>query len=75
MEPFSFSGPLRLRRGGAAGAWLRFPSLIEIDYRIRGFGHREQTTSGLMRDPCSLDVTGLGEGARVVVERRDQRAP
>ena len=75
MEPFSFSGLLRLRRGGAAGAWLRLPSLIEIDYRIRGFRRREQTTGGLVRDPGRLDVTSLGEGARVGVERRDQRAP
>jgi len=49
--------------------------MIEIDYRSRGFRRHEQTTSGLMRDPGSLDVTSLGEGARVVVERGDQRAP
>jgi hypothetical protein len=28
-----------------------------------------------VRDACSLDVTGLGEGACVRVERLDQRAP
>jgi hypothetical protein len=66
---------MRLGRGVAAGAWLWLPSLIEINYRIGGFGHDEQPTSGFMRHPGRLDVTGLGEGACVVVERRDQRAP
>jgi len=62
-------------RGGAAGAWLRLPSLIEINYSIRGLRHGEQPTSGLMRDPGGLDVTGLGEAGCVIVQRRDQRAP
>ena len=35
----------RLGRGGAAGAGLRLPSLVEIDYWIRGFRHSEQPTS------------------------------
>ena len=66
---------LRLGRGGAEGAWLPLPSLIEINYSIREFRRREQTASGLMRDPGGLDVASSGEGARVLVERRDQRAP
>ncbi|MBW2552347.1 MAG: hypothetical protein JRE73_16660 [Deltaproteobacteria bacterium] len=61
--------------GSAAAARLRLPSLIEINYRIRGLRHDEQPTSGFMRDPGCGDVTGLGEGCCVVVERRDQRAP
>jgi hypothetical protein len=62
-------------RGGAAGAWLGLPSLIEIDYRMRGFRDHEQPTSGFMRHPGRFDVTSLGEGACVVVEQRDQCAP
>ncbi|NOQ85153.1 MAG: hypothetical protein GQ551_14190 [Myxococcales bacterium] len=54
---------------------LQLPSLIEIDYRVRWFRHDEQATSRLVGDPGCLDVTGLGEGCGMLVERRDQRAP
>jgi hypothetical protein len=47
--------------------WL--PSLIEIDYGIRGLRHDKQPTSGFMRDPGRLDVASVG------VECRDQRTP
>ncbi len=53
---------------------LRLPSQVEIDHH-RGLWRLQELARGLVRDACSLDVTGLGEGACVRVERLDQRAP
>jgi hypothetical protein len=57
-----------------SSAGLRPSSLAQVDDAANP-GHLQELARCLMRDLRSLDVTGLGEGACVVVERRDQRAP
>lgn len=66
---------LCLGRGGAAGVWLRFSSLIEIDPGIHSHRHDVQPPCSLMRDLCSLDVTCMSEGRGVLAERGYARAP
>jgi hypothetical protein len=67
--------PLRQGRGGESAACLRLPSQVEINYRVRGPRRRKQPTSGVVRDPGRLNVTGLSESDCMFVERRDPRAP